>query len=126
MSTATELPATFSPSFSRWRHGGWYNHSARYPNGGCGCVSANYVDKKWRIVDGDWFHVTFSSRDDAAKAEYVMTEALKAQAQITADLLTALKELELRTRQFIAGDLVTFPAALLEQVRGVIDRAEGT
>lgn len=41
------------------------------------------------------------------------------------ELLDALVELELRTRQFIAGDLVTFPAALLPQVRIVISRAKG-
>jgi hypothetical protein len=41
------------------------------------------------------------------------------------NLLAALRELELCTRQFIAGDLVTFPAALLPACRGIIARAEG-
>ena len=41
------------------------------------------------------------------------------------ELLVALKELELRTRQFIAGELVTFPAALLPQVRALIADAKG-
>ena len=36
------------------------------------------------------------------------------------DILQALVELELRTRQFLAGELVVFPSALLPQVRAVI------
>jgi len=41
------------------------------------------------------------------------------------DLLEALRELELRTSQFIDGTLVTFPAALLPQVRATIAHATG-
>lgn len=41
------------------------------------------------------------------------------------DMLNGLKELELRCRQFIAGDLVTFPCALLPQVRALIEAASG-
>jgi len=37
------------------------------------------------------------------------------------DLRNALTELELRTRQYLEGTLVTFPAALLPQVRSLID-----
>ncbi len=51
-----------------------------------------------------------------------------ANARLIADapyLLTALKELELRTRQFIAGELVSFPAALLPQVQALIEHVEG-
>jgi Zn finger protein HypA/HybF involved in hydrogenase expression len=39
------------------------------------------------------------------------------------DLVTGLKELELRTRQFIKGELVTFPAALLPQIQALIAAA---
>lgn len=59
-------------NFSRWRHGGWYVHDVRYPSGACGCVSRNYVDKKWRIAcDSRPFECapTFKSRDEAAAAE---------------------------------------------------------
>jgi hypothetical protein len=66
----------WTPSYSRWRHGGWYVHGIRYPNGGCGCVSNNYEDGRWRIVcdprrdqlggPGDF---TFPTRDAAARAE---------------------------------------------------------
>lgn len=64
------------PSYSKWRHGGWYVDNLHYPSGACGCVSNNYPDKKWRIacdgrrtdlgVPGDH---TFPSRDAAARAE---------------------------------------------------------
>lgn len=70
----------WKPSFERWRHGGWYVSGVTYPNGGCGCVSSNYEDKKWRIVcdprrsdlnePGDF---TFLSRDAAARAELELT-----------------------------------------------------
>ena len=40
------------------------------------------------------------------------------------DLLTACKELALRTEQFLLGKLVSFPAALLPQVKAVIAKAE--
>jgi hypothetical protein len=43
----------WEPSFSPWRHGGWYVDNVRYPTGGCGCVSRNYPDRKWRIVCPD-------------------------------------------------------------------------
>lgn len=75
---------TWNPAFSRWRHGGYYVGNVSHINGGIGCVSSNYVDKKWRIVcddrrlnlnePGDF---TFPSRDAAARAELEYTTALK-------------------------------------------------
>ncbi|WP_298434879.1 hypothetical protein [Ottowia sp.] len=66
-------------AYSRWRHGGWYVSDVRYPSGACGCVSNNYLDKKWRIVcDGrrqdlnEPGDVTFRSREEAARAEQVL------------------------------------------------------
>lgn len=66
----------WKPRYERWRHGGWYVGGIYYPNGGCGCVSNNYPDKKWRIAcdprrfdlnePGDF---TFPTRDAAARAE---------------------------------------------------------
>jgi hypothetical protein len=69
----------FAADYERWRHGGWYNHSAVYPSGATGCVSNNYPDKRWRITGGiiDLDHLTFSSRDDAAKAETLFAYALR-------------------------------------------------
>lgn len=60
----------FQPEYERWRHGGWYVTNAVYPSGAVGCVSNNYPDKKWRIVCCP-HSVTFSSRRDAACAEYL-------------------------------------------------------
>ncbi len=59
----------WEPSYEYWRHGGWYVTNIRYPKGGCGCVSSNYPDKKWRIVCGRPYAETFKSRDAAARAE---------------------------------------------------------
>lgn len=56
--------------YEKWRHGGWYVHGVRYPNGAIGCVSRNYPDKKWRIVTGDQ-NATYRTREEAARAEYV-------------------------------------------------------
>lgn len=67
----------FVPSYSSWRHGGWYVDNVRYPSGAVGCVSRNYEDRKWRIVcDPRPFEdaPTFKSRDDAARAELELTE----------------------------------------------------
>jgi hypothetical protein len=66
-----EAPTIFY--YSRWRHGGWYVANVRYKNGACGCVSRNYVDRKWRIAcDPRPFdqQPTFRSRDEAARAEW--------------------------------------------------------
>lgn len=60
-------------TYSKWRHGGWYVHGVRYPDGAVGCVSNNYQDKKWRIVcDPRPFESrpTFRTRGDAAAAEF--------------------------------------------------------
>lgn len=75
----------WQPRFSRWRHGGYYVGNVSHLNGGLGCISNNYPDKKWRIVcdtrrghrlnePGDF---TFPSRDAAARAELEWTTALK-------------------------------------------------
>jgi len=65
--------ATFVPSYSKWRHGGWYTN-VYYPSGACGCVSRNYPDHKWRIVcDSRPGDNTYPSRDAAARAEYELT-----------------------------------------------------
>lgn len=68
--------ADWEPMFSKWRHGGWYVSNIVWPEGGCGCVSRNYEDGKWRIVcdprraelgaPGDY---TYASRIEAAMAE---------------------------------------------------------
>lgn len=91
--TSTTPAADWTPIYSPWRHGGWYVDNVQYPSGACGCVSKNYVDRKWRIVcdsrrsdlnePGDF---TFPSRDAAARAERDLVEALHAQqaAQPTA------------------------------------------
>ena len=79
---------TFEPSYSKWRHGGWYVDNVRYPSGAIGCVSNNYVDKKWRIVcdprrndlneEGDF---TFATRDAAARAEFLLAQMEKETAE---------------------------------------------
>jgi hypothetical protein len=68
----------WQPSFSPWRHGGWYVDNVRYPSGACGCVSRNYADRKWRIVcDKRPFEdrPTFKTRDEAARAERKLAAA---------------------------------------------------
>ena len=68
---------TWIAACSRWRHGGWYVHNTRYPNGGCGCVSNNYDDKRWRVVcDSRPLEKIpiFSSREDAANGERYFVE----------------------------------------------------
>lgn len=80
----------WQPSYAPWRHGGWYVLNTRYPNGGCGCVSNNYPDKKWRIVcddrrkdlgaPGDF---TFKTRDAAARGEHELVEWMKAAQEHT-------------------------------------------
>lgn len=66
-------------TFYPWRHGGWYHDAARWPNGGCGCVSRNYADRKWRIVcDPRPFdeQPTFRTRIDAARGEAAFVATL--------------------------------------------------
>ena len=74
----------FEPIYSRWRHGGWYVHNVRWPNGGCGCVSRNYPDGKWRVVcDPRGFEQqpAFATRDEAALAERQLIQDLQAGAR---------------------------------------------
>lgn len=62
----------WAPTYSPWRHGGWYVDNISYPSGACGCVSRNYEDKKWRIAcDPRPFdeQPTFANRNAAALAE---------------------------------------------------------
>lgn len=64
-------------TYSRWRHGGWYLHGVRYPEGAIGCVSRNYEDQKWRIVcDRRSFaeRPTFRTRGEAAIAEWRLAQ----------------------------------------------------
>lgn len=63
------MPAAFD--YSAWRHGGWYVHDVRHPGGGCGCVSRNYPDKKWRVVCSGQHDTTYRNRDEAARAEFL-------------------------------------------------------
>jgi hypothetical protein len=66
----------FEPEYEPWRHGGWYVYGVRHKNGGVGCVSRNYPDRKWRIVcDSRGHDHTYRSRDEAARAEYALTRA---------------------------------------------------
>lgn len=94
--TTTPDAEDWVPSFSKWRHGGWYVSNVQYPSGSTGCVSQNYDDGKWRIVcdprrnrlgeDGDY---TFPTREAAARAERELAQvhfAELAQAQTLAPL----------------------------------------
>ena len=61
--------------YSRWRHGGWYVHDVRYPNGAVGCVSRNFLDGKWRIMyDARDPWPTYPTRKAAADAERLLAE----------------------------------------------------
>ncbi len=74
----TRIPPPVAFDYSRWRHGGWYVHNIRYPGGGCGCVSNNFTDGLGDFAD---LPVGFSTRHDAALAEWYRVEALKAVAE---------------------------------------------
>jgi hypothetical protein len=79
MNPQTQQSDNWQPTFSKWRHGGWYVTNVRYPSGACGCVSNNYDDKKWRIAcDSRPFdkRPTFKTRDAAARAELVLVQEL--------------------------------------------------
>jgi hypothetical protein len=66
----------FRPTYEAWRHGGWYVIGVRHKNGGVGCVSRNYPDRKWRIVcDSRKGEHTYKSRDEAARAEHALVQA---------------------------------------------------
>jgi hypothetical protein len=75
----------FVADYQKWRHGGWYNHAATYPNGATGCVSNNYPDKRWRIQCWNLEQLAFSTRDDAAKAEALFAYALRHATEINAE-----------------------------------------
>lgn len=91
LTEAQDTDPSWSPSYSAWRHGGWYVTNVRYPTGAIGCVSNNYADGKWRIVcdprrdglnePGDF---TFATREAAANAEreLVRIEAQAIQAKL--------------------------------------------
>lgn len=91
MSDALASDVGWKPSYSQWRHGGFYVTNIQDPNGATGCVSNAYGDGKWRIVcdprrcalnePGDH---TFDSRDAAALAErgLVRQQALYLQASL--------------------------------------------
>ena len=74
---------TWTPSYNKWRHGGWYVNVS-YPSGAVGCVSNNYPDRKWRIVcdprpDAHEKHI-YRSRAEAAQAERELCIELLRQA----------------------------------------------
>ncbi len=60
--------ADWTPSYQPWRHGGWYVN-LQHPGGGCGCVSRNFDDRKWRVVCFGSHETTYPNRDAAAYAE---------------------------------------------------------
>lgn len=69
----------------------------------------------WAVANAVTYHGR-ASDEDRANAELIASAP---------DLLNALRELTLRTRQFIAGDLVSFPVALLPQCEAIISKATG-
>lgn len=77
------LADTWTPTFSPWRHGGWYVDNLQHLSGAVGCVSRNFPDKKWRIVcdprpgsyPGGPDDHTYPSRDAAARAEKELADA---------------------------------------------------
>lgn len=89
---ALELEGDWDPAFSPWRHGGWYVTNVHYPSGAVGCVSRNYPDKRWRIVCDDRnhgdldTHVTFKSRDAAARAERDLASKLGDEVDLPQEL----------------------------------------
>ena len=86
---------TWTPTYEKWRHGGWYVTNVRYPSGACGCVSRNYPDKKWRIVTDYTDNApTYPTRDAAARAERAIALAIfeseGIRPDISEELLAAL------------------------------------
>lgn len=114
------LSSDWKPEYSRWRHGGWYVHNVRYPSGACGCVSSNYADKKWRIVDdrraGEH---TYKTRDAAAFAELQIAEA---EHKAMAPWLAGLDDPQLRySAVSLFGDIDRYPEkGLDEMIEGVL------
>ena len=81
-------------------------------------IDYNHERGMCQVVSDDNSETYFESTSRAECDAWVM------ESNIRDTMLTALKELELRTRQFLNGDLVTFPAALLTQVRMLIEQYE--
>lgn len=57
-----------------------YVTDTRWPKGGCGCVSRNYPDGKWRIVCDprpEAEQPTFRTRDEAAAAERALIKTME-------------------------------------------------
>lgn len=81
-SALEDASENWNPMFSKWRHGGWYAHAVRYPQGSIGCVSNNYPDKAWRVVCddrrtgalGEAGDFTYPTRIAAARAEYALAQ----------------------------------------------------
>lgn len=76
--------AQWTPTFSPWRHGGWYVTNLHYPGGAVGCVSRNYEDGKWRIAcdPRPWEErPTFKTRVDAARAERDLVASMMQEAE---------------------------------------------
>ncbi len=118
----------WTPSYSKWRHGGWYVHNVTYPSGAIGCVSCNYPDKKWRIVCHPWpFEVapTFKSRDEAARGEraWLARERLNAAAP---DLLRALRDLRKNVDTDLHGYWTESTDNFMQQADAAILKAEGS
>lgn len=109
----------WTPSYERWRHGGWYVTNVRYPTGSVGCVSSNYPDGKWRIVcdrrDGD---ATYPTRDEAARAELEVVQGKDAEL---APWLQGMDDAQLRySAATLFEDIDASPEADLDvQVAGV-------
>jgi len=81
----SRLASPWTGEYSRWRHGGWYVTNVRYDSGAVGCVSNNYVDKRWRVVcNSDDFEdqPSFSSREDAAQAERLFVKIDRLEKQL--------------------------------------------
>lgn len=79
----------FTPTYEHWRHGGWYVTNVQYVTGAVGCVSRNYPDRKWRIVEHRAPFAeqpTFPNRDAAARAE---RDYARSPEVVAADLATA-------------------------------------
>ncbi|MGY6251811.1 hypothetical protein ACXIVK_00005 [Paraburkholderia caledonica] len=50
---AVNVDQAWAPSYSPWRHGGWYVHSNRYPDGTVGCVRETLINGPTSEVAGE-------------------------------------------------------------------------
>lgn len=72
-----ERESKWIPQYEKWRHGGYYVTNLRYPDGAVGCV-AKLANGKWAIACPPYHGVEplqFSTRDDAANAEFYIVKA---------------------------------------------------